>query len=399
MCASGPGIEVVVASGADEARLTAFGVLLGAPDAKGLAADLGGASLEVAEIGAGEVGSCASLPIGPLRRRREALEVSRDKAEIDRRLESCELLRGRCKRLYIVGGSWRALARIHMNRTRYPLRVLHEYSLRRAEARALARWAQSQPLAELKRFSDASDSRLEVTPYGALVLDRLIRRLRPKRIMLSAFGVREGVFYRHLPERLRMEDPLIAACAEFERRRARFPGYGAELYEWLRPLFSDRGPGRQRLIRACCLANDVEWREHPDYRAAIAFEAMMRVNVSGVNHRERVFVASALMFRHKGGRRAANQVRGFTLVSERTIEEAAALGRAMGFADSVTGAASGILPRCPLRVGEREIVMTFPPEFAALADGAAERGVAELAAVFGRGGRIELTPAGSAAGE
>ena len=386
------GLRVRITSGEEEARYSACGVLLGAPDAKGLVADLGGASLELAEVSSGGAGACASLPIGPLRHSPDIRDIRALRESIDAKLSRCAILERRQRRLYLVGGSWRALARVHMNRTRYPLQVLHEFTLARLEARKLAKWASHQNPESLARFTDASESRLRVTPYGGLVLDRLIKFTRAKHVTLSAFGLREGILFEHLPADRRLDDPLIAACAESERRHARFPGYGEELFEWVRPLFPGSSPAELRLVRAACLANDVEWREHPDYRAAIAFEAMMRVDVAGVDHEERLFVALALLFRHKGARRAAARLDVFGLLENNRIERAERLGRAMRVADHFAGASAGVLPHCPLRLHDDTLVLAVPPRFAPLAGESVESELAILGQLLGKAPRTDLTP-------
>ncbi len=382
------GIRITIASGEDEGRLAAYGVLLGAPRAEGLVADLGGASLELAEVGNGEVGESATVPVGPLRLKNGYRSPQRIRSEIDKQLEACPLLGNKWRQLYVVGGSWRVLARIHMNRSRYPLHVLQEFSLSQNEARALTGWAAEQSAAGLAKFSDASESRLNVTPYGAQVLARIIKRVRPKQVILSAFGLREGVFYRHLAENVQKQDPLIAACLEFERRHARFPGFGEELNQWLQPLFPTADPAEQRLIRACCLVNDVEWREHPDYRAAIAFETMMRVNMSGVNHSERTFIASALLFRHKGGLMNLDETRSLALLRHSALKRAEILGAAIRVGESVTGSTTGILPHCPIATSRKSIKVSFPPLFENLMGESLARELSGLGSLVGKKTRL-----------
>src|SRR3546814_3440825 len=54
-------------SGEEEAEAAGHGVLSAIPDAHGIAVDLGGGSLELAEVSDGKVGRCASFPLGVLR--------------------------------------------------------------------------------------------------------------------------------------------------------------------------------------------------------------------------------------------------------------------------------------------------------------------------------------------
>ena len=128
------GIPLRVLSGEDEARLSALGVSAGAPDARGLVGDLGGASLELVEIGPKGVGRGETFAVGPL------LLMSGDEFDYDRVRKQVAQALGRTKLLnrrggdfYAVGGAWRALGRIDIALTNHPLGVLHHHEMNRAE--------------------------------------------------------------------------------------------------------------------------------------------------------------------------------------------------------------------------------------------------------------------------
>ena len=385
------GIRLRILEGEEEARLVARGVLLGTPDAEGLVADLGGGSLELARLAMGKVQECASLPVGSLRFASTGRSPRWVSAEIKTHLDRSTPLLRRQPRIYLVGGGWRALARIHMRRTGYPVRVLQGYALGRRELREAIRWVRAQTPDGLRPFSSAAESRLKTVPYAALVLDRLAARVRPEEVVFSVFGLREGIYHRHLSASCRSEDPLIAACENLETRRARSPGYGGELYRWLRPLFAEAGAAEQRLIRAACLVNDIEWRENPDYRAAAAFETMMRVTVSGVSHPERLFVFGSLLFRHKGGRRAAAEIPGLALLPPERLARARTLGTAMRAAATLSGAMRGVLPECRLQIDNIDIiVVTLPGSLAALAGGRVQNQLELLGQAMSRRVRLEV---------
>src|SRR5262249_16212262 len=116
------GVPVRILSGAEEARLSALGVVSTIAGADGLMGDLGGGSLELVGLERGVLGSHVTLPLGPLRVG-EAAIADRDAARdlIDRELDGgpwIEDLRGR--RFYAVGRAWRSLARVRMAPTGHP---------------------------------------------------------------------------------------------------------------------------------------------------------------------------------------------------------------------------------------------------------------------------------------
>ena len=361
------GITLRIATGEDEARLAAQGVLMGWPDADGLVADLGGASLELCRVGLGVVGRGVTLPLGPLR----LMNVAGGAAAQDQLIEaSLGLARGVMGapggRLYLVGGSWRALAKLHMARTNYPMKVLHEFELPADEMLALAEEVANADPESLAREAPSSKERLAVTPMGARVLAGLIRAVKPAQVAVSAFGLREGVLYEYFPDALRQQDPLLSAARETERRLARFPGFGAELAAWVWPLFPMATLSRRRLIEAACLLNDVSWNAHPDYRDQGVFEAVFRANLSGVGHAERAWIGAALRYRYKAGA-GRTPSPALSLLTPEETADAKLLGRAIRLGAMVCGSAPGVLPGCSLDVGAETLTLRLGPKATALA--------------------------------
>jgi len=363
------GIAMTVASGDDEARLTGQGVLYGWPDAAGVAADLGGASLELVRLGAGEVSrERISLPVGPLRLMKRGLSPKKMRKEVDALLAPQA---GRFEvpgdTLILIGGTWRVLARIHMARVRYPLRVLENYAIDASEALETAKWLSAQKADAVRSLSGSSAARAEATPIGALILERLIKALQPSTIGISAFGLREGVFFESLPESERGKDPFIESCLALEALRARFPGFGDELWAWLAPLFGDGTPRHDRWRRAACLLNDVTWRSHPDYRALACFETITRATLIGLSHEGRAYVGSALLNRYKGGKAAVAAEPATRILSPGLTNEARALGKAIRLGAMLCGSAPGTLQETRLQREAGSIVLTLSPSARRLA--------------------------------
>ncbi|MEL6700654.1 MAG: exopolyphosphatase, partial [Pseudomonadota bacterium] len=163
------------------------------------------------------------------------------------------------------------------------------------------------------------------------VLVRLIRRVKPHDIAISAYGIREGMLYEQMPQRLRDRDPLIEACRFAEAKDARLPGFGKTLFDFVQPIFRASKPDRLRLIKAACLLHDVSWRAHPDYRAEVCFDNATRANLGGLKHPERVFLGLALLHRYRNNREGTRFDALSPLLDERATHEAEVLGKAMRF--------------------------------------------------------------------
>ncbi|MFB9148243.1 Ppx/GppA family phosphatase [Roseovarius ramblicola] len=327
------GIELFVIDGPEEARLSAQGVLLGWPGAYGLVCDMGGSSMELAEIDGGRVGRCVSAKLGPLKLRDLKGGKKARKALIRETVERLRAGLGEQKnRLFLVGGSWRAIARIDMARRGYPLHVLHEYRMTAADLRATIKHIARHDADALRAQSGVSSARVALVPYAAEVLREVVRSFRPHDIAVSSYGIREGLLYEQMPEALRVRDPLIEACRFSEAKDARLPGFGEVIYRFIAPLYKSARPERLRLVKAACLLHDVSWRAHPDYRAEDCFDNATRANLGGLKHSERVFLGLALLHRYSNKRAGTRFDTLEALTSERERVEAEILGRALRLA-------------------------------------------------------------------
>jgi exopolyphosphatase/guanosine-5'-triphosphate,3'-diphosphate pyrophosphatase len=334
-------IRANVLSGVEEGRLSAFGVIAGLPGASGLMGDLGGASVELVPISGRQIGPAASLPIGPLRLANIAEDERRLRETIDRHLDGLAWLQGRSyNAFYAVGGAWRALARIHMEQDGYPLHVIQEYSLSRGKAEDFLELVARQSRKSLEKISAVSRKRLETVPFAARVLYRLLRRTQPKRLIFSAYGLREGHLFSLLDEDEQQEDPLLVGAAAMAQSHRRFGADGDELFAWTHPLYPDETPEHRRLRHAAALLSDVAWAEHPDYRAEQALRMTLFMPLPGIDHAGRAFLAATLHARY-GGNDPGDTVR--RLLDDDGFATARSVGLALRLGNTLTGGVPGLL--------------------------------------------------------
>ncbi|MHA6267228.1 Ppx/GppA family phosphatase [uncultured Aliiroseovarius sp.] len=356
------GIELYVIDGEEEARFSAQGVLLGWPEANGLMCDIGGSSLELAHISKGQVGKRVTSPLGPLK----LVDVPGGKkglrAEIARVVDDlAEQMGTDHKRLFLVGGSWRAIARLDMERRGYPLSVLHEYRMTPKSLATTLKWIEEVDLEAVRQRTGTSAARMALVPIAAQVLKRLVRKFRPKEIAISSYGIREGLLYEQMPQRLRKRDPLIEACLFAEKKDARNPGFGKALFAFLSPLFKSARSADLRLIKAACLLHDVSWRAHPDYRHEVCFDNATRANLGGLTHEERIFLGLALLHRYKNNRDGSRFEPLFDILPEQTLAKAEVLGKAMRFGAMFTVSDPTKLATLKWYPKKREIVLSLKP--------------------------------------
>ena len=179
-------IKLWVIDGTEEAKFSAQGVLLGWPDASGLVCDMGGSSMELAALDAGEIGTCLTTPLGPFTLQAIKRKGARRKHIVETIDGLVRQIGRQHRRMYLIGGSWRAIARLDMERRGYPLHVLHEYRMTPKAVAATVNWIAEHDLDALRTRTGTSEARMSLVPLAGEVLKRLVRALRPKEIALSS---------------------------------------------------------------------------------------------------------------------------------------------------------------------------------------------------------------------
>lgn len=296
------GLVVRVLSGEEEARYAGLGVICGQPDAEGVVGDLGGSSLELVRLNGFTNIEGATLPLGPFALGApKPLNLERTRRVVDDHLTPLAK-RYASPEFHAVGGAWRNLALLHMQLADYPLHVAHQYEISRADGQELARFVQRQSRGSLEGIEGLSKKRFDTLPYAAVVLERLIERLGVERIVISAYGVREGLLLEAMPPEVRQLNPLIEGCEALVAHRGIAPGLGQALEAWIGPLFetlpAQFGGRDPVLLAAACRLADLGAFLHPDHRADLAFEQVLRAPLAGMNHAERAFLANVAFARH-----------------------------------------------------------------------------------------------------
>ena len=390
------GARIHVLSGPREAKLSALGVISGVHNPDGIVGDLGGGSLELIDIKGNRVRSGVTLPLGSL-----ALQDLSDKSlkragRIVRNelTDVAQLTAGRNRTFYAVGGTWRALARLHIIQSGYPLKVMHGYSIPAPDAldfaRRLRRLAAANMLADIETVADA---RRPLLTYAALVLEHIIRVAKPKTIVFSTFGVREGLLYEKLPPAERAKDGFICAAQTLNELLSRSVRHAEELVAWtdrlarvikLRETEEDR-----RLRHAACLLSDIGWRVHPDHRGEETLSLITNGNFGSIDHQGRAFVALSVFYRYAGlseQNEPPELVR--DLVPPAMNERARLLGAAFRVAHLISAARPGVLPATHFRSDGRKLMLVFEHRMVDLVADRVGSRFKQLARLVGRSGSI-----------
>ncbi|CAA2142580.1 Ppx/GppA family phosphatase [Hyphomicrobium sp. ghe19] len=395
------GARIEVLSGDTEARLAAQGIMMGFVDPDGVVGDLGGGSLELIDLAQDRLKEAATLPLGGLR----LIDTTGNKIErasevIDAALANLPWIRnGTGRTFYAVGGTWRSLAKLQMDRVDYPLRVMQGYKLTTREALDLCeQFRKAKKPLDIPGIAGVAKARREVLPFGALVLERLLRQMEPRQIVFSVFGIREGLIYGLLPPFEKARDPLISFCEDYAALRSRSVAHAFELCAWTDQLFADPAQeetaDERRLRHAACILSDVGWRAHPDYRGEQSVNTIAHAGLGGVDHQGRIFLALSVFHRHEtseeeGGGQLSDRLR--SLVTKRVQRRARIVGAAIRTAHMLSIGMAGVIDQTSLSYENGTLVLTIPAAYAALDGERLRRRFETLAALVGKRPEIRIT--------
>jgi exopolyphosphatase/guanosine-5'-triphosphate,3'-diphosphate pyrophosphatase len=372
------GIKVTVISGEREAELAAKAVLASFHEPLGISADLGGGSMELATVSRTAVGERASCHLGSLRIL-DSTDGKRDKMEelIKSELKAIGWLRDAAPpAIYAIGGGFRALAKLHMKKTDYPLNLVHEYHMgRRAVGQMREKLLALSP-EEIAALPGLSEKRAATIVPTAMVLHQLMNYTGAPEVRFSVSGIREGFFFDLLDEKAQHEDALIASANDLAALIGRTGSYGRELYEWMSPLFANEPLPWRRIRRALCKLSELAWSIDPNFRASWAYQRIIQSSLKGIDHKERLMLALALYHRYQT--RWKGDKHEIKLLDERERQWARCVGLAANLAFQLSGGRAGNLHHASLRFHDGEVKLSLDEEAAPLRTEAVEKRVLGL---------------------
>ncbi len=386
------GFSPIVLSGAQEAEAAGYGVLSTIPDADGIAGDLGGGSLELVRLRDGQVQDGISLPLGSLR-----IAAIRAEGPLALRRALTQMLKkeawiaeGRDKPFYMVGGSWRTLARVHMHRTKYPLPILSGYEVAPRDAARMQRMTAAVDKTLAKEIPAISASRVSSLNDAAALLAALASKIRPSKLVTCASGLREGLLFSRLSPAIRKRDPLLEEARAEGARQGRFEEHGRLIHDWITPVFADEAPDLARIRHAACLLGDVAWQANPEFRAERGVDMALHGSWTGASHKDRGLLAAALFAVFGGDLHLPAPIAVLAPADE--LARARFWGLAIRLAQRLSGGTAQALEHSQLvRMGEK-LVLRLSPSHAALASDQVARRLKALAAQLGIKAEVDISP-------
>ena len=222
------GHPIRVLEGVEEAIYATRGVISGFVYVDGIVADLGGGSLELSSATPDRPVTSdysVSLPLGHLN------DV--DSSKIVEMISNVDWVAAQqSKRLYVVGGTWRAIATAHAAQSRKRVDIVHGFTLTR---KSLFRFLDTIEASE-GEIGGIPPARRGSMVQAIKVLRGLMEVHDTEKVVFSSYGAREGILFDGLDNRQQGIDPLLEGVAEIAVMSQRFEDLGKVLSACINPL-------------------------------------------------------------------------------------------------------------------------------------------------------------------
>lgn len=383
------GFNPVLLSGEEEARTSAMGVIGAFPGAHGVVADLGGGSLELTDIRSGEWSHGVSLPLGTLMLQElRAAGPDKFKRKVTKALKGADWAHAMEGSLYMVGGTWRALACFAMEEARHPLTDPHGYAIGGAEAMRLAKQVR---LTKPKKLTipRVTAMRAEMLPHAAALLQVLLAKLQPERLVFSSWGLREGRLFDRLDPSAQAQDPLLAGVASFSAPRGGPPTLATRIAGWtVDALPSDRA-GSERVRLAATMLALASMQIEPNLRLKQAINWALYKRWMDISDEDRAMMAAALST-NCGSFDLPKTL--FKLTSKERIEEAICWGLGIRLARRLGAGSQRSLRNSSLSIEKGRLMLLLGESHADLWADHVESDLAALAGRLGLASGFEIVP-------
>ena len=366
------GISLRIISGTQEARYAYLGIASSWELSNDLVCDLGGGSLQLAEVHEGALRNSVSLPLGVLRlsqrffehdppKRRE-YDALRDHVR-EATSSVLEAFGGGPYRLFGVGGTVRSLARAAIEFRDYPVRRVHGYPLYENDIEALRELLGEMPAARRRAVPGIGNDRSDVVLAGIVVILELLRAVKAERVVVSGTGIREGIALESLGVKLPVpaatlaERSAVAAAGSFafDIEHGRDVAETAiHLYRVLAPRF-EGGEGEALALRVAAWMHDagiaIDLWNHSRHSSYL----IQNYPIRGLDQRE-VLLASMAAYLHEGSELPSDWKKGFLpIIRPPDLETAVRLGAILGVAQYL----NAVRPRFTLTGDGKVLAVSF----------------------------------------
>jgi exopolyphosphatase/guanosine-5'-triphosphate,3'-diphosphate pyrophosphatase len=313
------GLTLRIIDGRDEARLSWLSALahfdLGV--GRTVVMDIGGGSLELVLAADGVLDDLVSLPFGALRLTERYLRDGVTHAtlralrrEVRRSLRDV-LPRGDWRGALLIGsgGTFTNLAGMHLaRRGMMSARNVHATAVPRVELEHILDGLANMTPAERRATPGLNPERSDIIVAGLAVAAEVLARLESRELVVSRYGIREGLLLELAKVRPVVADPGKArerSVREFAERCHYEEGHATQVRRLALRLFDTLGvrlgcsPDERATLADAALLHDVGYHINYDRHHKHSYHLIVHAELLGISPEEQVVIANVARY-HRG---------------------------------------------------------------------------------------------------
>jgi exopolyphosphatase / guanosine-5'-triphosphate,3'-diphosphate pyrophosphatase len=373
------GLKIKILRGEDEARLAFRSALAHFDLAVGRAVvmDIGGGSLELALSADGLVDRLISLPLGAIRTTERYLGAGQKKKGLRKlrkavRLELRRHLSARhwhAARIICSGGTFTTLASIYLARIGMEsAKTVHGTVIPRVELEHIVDMLRNLSPEERQAVPGLSAARSDIIVGGLAVAAEVAARVEAKELVVSAYGIREGILLESAQVAASPADPGEArerSVRELAERSHYEEIHSKHVQTLALQLFDSIGqrlgctPDDRRILSDAALLHDIGYHISYDKHNKHSYHLIEHAELLGVTPAEQIIVANVARY-HRGAEPKKKHVNygGLDKPMRETIKSLAAILRV---ADGYDRGHASAVAEIRVRWMERALRLTAVP--------------------------------------
>jgi exopolyphosphatase / guanosine-5'-triphosphate,3'-diphosphate pyrophosphatase len=312
------GLRVRVLRGEDEARLSFRSALahfdLGS--GRSVVMDIGGGSLELALSEDGLVERLVSLPLGAIHMSEQYLSGDRKKGmrrlRKNVRTELRHTLAARhwqTTRIFCSGGTFTSLASMYLARIGMEkAKTVHGTVIPRVELEHIVDMLQSMSMAERQTVPGLNAARSDIIVGGLAVAAEVAARVEAKELVVSAYGIREGILLEsahvapNAADTGEARERSVMQLAERSHYEAQHSTHVQKLALQLFDAIGQRigcAPEDRRLLADAALLHDIGYHISYDKHNKHSYHLIEHAELLGMTPADQIVVANVARY-HRG---------------------------------------------------------------------------------------------------
>ena len=263
--------------------------------------------------------------------------------------------------LYLVGGTWRSLFKLHLFQNNHPVHIIHQYSVNRSTLTKFVEKISNFNKSKLKTVEYISKSRTQYLPYSSIILNEIMTITNPKKILCSISGLREGsLSIDHLKNT--KETEIFNKSIEYiASKRGDLGSTYQKYFKFILPVFDGNEHYNKKLLYLACVLSHMDWGLGAFQKAELVFQETLNTPLLRLTHKERIQLALSCYWRYCSIKYNP-KFEYLTFLNNNEIFSSKQVGAALRFSQSLTSISTIFLEEFKLYKRGNSIFLKIPSQ-------------------------------------